>query len=226
VETGYRYQLDLVVQFASGGKERAPEAIEDRLEVMVSADELESYRSSELLYDASIRLPPGEYELTATVRDNPSGAVGQATARVSVPSFESGKLSLSSLLLASAAIDVPANEGGARAPFQFGNVRLIPNLSKSFPSGRSLTAYLEAYGLEGDASLRVEFFLLKGGRLFSKVAPSHHRPGVREGREVSVRSEISLRNFPPGDYLLRARVTDETTGASAERESPFRVRVN
>jgi GWxTD domain-containing protein len=221
VDAGYRYQVDLVVQFESEGEEKA---LEDRLEVAVPADKLEEYRTSELLYDASIRLPPGEYELSATVRDNPSGAVGQAVARVSVPTPETGKLSLSSLLLASAAIEAPVSEGTERAPFQFGDIRLIPNLAKTFPSGRSLTAYLEAYGLAGDASLRVEFFLLKGGRLFSKVAPSHHRPGG--GGEVSVRSEISLRNFPPGDYLLRARITDEATRASAERESPFRVRAN
>jgi hypothetical protein len=98
----------------------------------------------------------------------------------------------------------------------------VPNLSKSFLSGRSLTAYLEAYGLTGEARLKVDFFLLKDGRLFSKVAPSHHRPGG--GGEVAVRSEISLRSFPPGEYVLRARITDETTGDVAERESPFTIR--
>ncbi|MGH9391844.1 MAG: hypothetical protein ACRD1Z_19760, partial [Vicinamibacteria bacterium] len=65
-------------------------------------------------------------------------------------------------------------------------------------------------------------FALKDGRLFSKVAPSHHRPGG--GGEVALRSEISLRSFPPGEYVLRARITDETTGEVAERESPFTVR--
>jgi hypothetical protein len=68
----------------------------------------------------------------------------------------------------------------------------------------------------------VDFYLLKDARLFSKVAPSHHRPGG--GGQLSVRSEISLKNFPPGEYVLRARVTDEATGAVAERESPFTVR--
>jgi len=157
-----------------------------------------------------------------TVRDNPSGAVGQASSRLSVPAAEWEKLTLSSLLLAAAAVDAPASQDAERVPFQFGGVRLVPNLSKSFLSGRSLTAYLEAYGLGAEARLRVDFFLLKDGRLFSKVAPSYHRPGG--GGEVSVRSEISLRNFPPGSYALRARITDETTGDVAERESPFTVR--
>lgn len=217
---GYRYQVDLVIQFQVDGVEKA---LEDRIEVTVSKEELEEYRMSELLYDASILLPPGEYELVGTVRDNPSGAVGQVSSKVSVPPLEPGKLMLSSLLLASAAVEAPAGGEGERAPFQFGDVRLVPNLAKSFASGRSLTAYIEAYGLAGEARLRVDLFILKDGRLFSKVAPSHHRPGG--GGEVAVRSEISLRGFPPGDYMLRARITDESTGAVAERESPFRVRV-
>jgi GWxTD domain-containing protein len=219
VESGYRYQVDLVVQFQVEGIDKA---IEDRIEVLVSKDAIEEYRGSELLYDASILLPPGEYELVATIRDNPSGAVGQVSSKVSVPPLETGKLFLSSLLLASAAVHAPASDEVEKAPFQFGDVRLVPNLSKSFVSGRALTAYLEAYGLSGEARLQVDFFLLKDGRLFSKVAPSHHRPGG--GGVVAVRSQISLRSFPPGEYVLRARITDEATGEVAERESPFTIR--
>ena len=219
VSDGYRYQVDLVVQFRVNGVDKA---LEDRIDVLVSKDALEEYRKSELLYNASILLPPGEYELVATVRDNPSSAVGQVSSKVTVPSLEIGKLALSSLLLATAAVDAPVSDEVEKAPFQFGNVRLVPNLSKIFVSGRALTAYLEAYGLTGEARLKVDFFLLKDGRLFSKVAPSHHRPGG--GGEVALRSEISLRSFPPGEYVLRARITDETTGEVAERESPFTVR--
>lgn len=219
VSDGYRYQVDLVVQFRVNGVDKA---LEDRIEVLVSKDAIEEYRKSALLYNASILLPPGEYELVATVRDNSSGAVGQVSSKVTVPPLETGKLALSSLLLATAAVDAPVSDEVEKAPFQFGNVRLVPNLSKIFVSGRALTAYLEAYGLTGEARLKVDFFLLKDGRLFSKVAPSHHRPGG--GGEVALRSEISLRNFPPGEYVLRARITDETTGEVAERESPFTVR--
>jgi GWxTD domain-containing protein len=219
VSEGYRFQVDLVVQFQVEGVDKA---LEDRIEVKVGREALEDYRRSDLLYDASILLPPGGYELVATVRDNPSGAVGQVISKVEVPPLLPGKLSLSTLLLASAAVEAPASDEVEKAPFRFGDVRLVPNLSRSFASGKSLTAYLEAYGIAGEARLRVEFFLLKDGRLFSKVAPSHHRPGG--GGEVAVRSEISLRSFPPGDYLLRARITDETTGESAERERPFTVR--
>lgn len=213
----YRFEVDVVVSVQGAG---SPGSVEDRIEVTLTRDELEDYRRSELLYDTSLLLPAGEYEILATIRDNPSGAVGQVSSRVEIPRLEPETLTLSSLLLARAAVHTPTS--GTRAPFQFGDVRLVPNLSKSFPSGGSLTAYIEAYGLSAEARLRVDFFLLRAGRLFSKVAPSYHQP--QPGAEAAIRSEISLREFPPGDYALRARITDEHSGRVAERETAFTVR--
>ncbi|MGH9333448.1 MAG: GWxTD domain-containing protein, partial [Vicinamibacteria bacterium] len=126
VADGYRFHVDLVVQFRVDG---ADESLEDRIEVNVSPDDLEEYRRSELLYDASIVLPPGQYEIVTTVRDNPSGAVGQTTSSVSVSLPEAGKLALSSLLLAAAAVDAPVTGEAEKPPFQNGDVRLLPNLS-------------------------------------------------------------------------------------------------
>ena len=48
--------------------------------------------------------------------------------------------------------------------------------------------------------------LVKDDRLFSKVAPTYHRPTNRSS--VAIKSEVSLRELPPGAYTLRARVTD------------------
>jgi GWxTD domain-containing protein len=215
----YRYHVDVLLRVS--GEDEAP--LEDRIEVDVPAGDLAAYRESELLYDTSLLLAPGEYEAVVTVRDNPSGAVGQVTTRIVIPSLDAEGLHLSSLLLASGAVEAPVVGGPGKAPFQFGDVRLVPNVSKVFHSGGKLTAYVEAYGLSGEARVKVELYLLRQGRLFSKVAPSYHRPGP--GEEVSIRSEISLRDFPPGEYALRARITDEVSGEVAERDSAFTVRV-
>jgi GWxTD domain-containing protein len=214
----YRYHVDVLLKVE--GEDVTP--LEDRIEVDVPAGDLGSYRESELLYDTSLLLAPGAYEATVTVRDNPSGAVGQVTTEIEIPELAGEGLRLSSLLLATGAVDAPALGGPSKAPFQFGDVRLVPNVSKQFFSGGSMTAYVEAYGLSGETQVKVELFLLKGGRLFSKVAPSYHRPGP--GEEVSIRSAISLRDFLSGEYVLRARITDETTGEVAERDAAFTVR--
>ena len=88
-----------------------------------------------------------------------------------------------------------------------------------------MTAYFQAfrYGLDPEdkrARLKVDLFILKDGRLFSKVEPSYHRPTQSQ---VAIKSALNLRGLPGGNYVLRARVTDEISGQIAERDAEFTV---
>lgn len=228
--TGYAYHVDLLVRVAPESpdpevEELAP--IEETLEIRIDESELEDYRASRLMYEAHVTLPPGRYRIDSVIRDNPSGTLGRTETSLEVPSLTGPGLKLSSLLLASGAIEAtPPPPGGPRPPFQFGNVRLIPSNLGEFSSQSTLTAYVQALGYQldgqdGRARLRVDFFILKDGRLFSKVAPSYHRPTNRGS--VAVMSEVSLSQLPPGDYTLRARVTDEISTEVAEANADFRV---
>ncbi len=224
--TGYGYEADILVQVRDeSGTEQPP--IEDRIEIQFPANDLDAYRSSQMLYEASLNLAPGTYQIESLVRDNPSGAVGRSSTTIEVPVFTGEGLTLSSLLLASAAVETdPLPAGAPRPPFQFGNLRLIPNVLHRFERTSSLTAYVQALGysvgpITNQARLRVDFFILKDGRLFSKVAPSYHRPSRVSG--VALKSDVSLKALPPGSYSLRARVTDENTEQVAERDADFTV---
>jgi hypothetical protein len=183
-----------------------------------------------MLYEASVNLAPGTYQIEALVRDNPSGAVGRSSATLEIPVLTGEGLKLSSLLLASGAVETdPLPAGAPRPPFQFGNLRLIPNVLQRFARTSTLTAYVQALGyslgpITNQARLRVDFFILKDGRLFSKVAPSYHRPSRKSS--VALKSDISLKALPPGSYTLRARVTDENTEQVAERDADFTVMVS
>ena len=224
-DEGYRYVADVLVRVTAVSGEEQP-LIEDRLEVRVSADDLESYCSSELLYEAAVTLTPGTYEIEALIRDNPSGTLGSASNTIVIPELAGQELALSSLLLASGAVEtmLPPSDG-PRPPFQFGNLRIIPNVRRRFPRSLSMTAYFQAfrYGLDPEdkrARLKVDLFILKDGRLFSKVEPSYHRPTQSQ---VAIKSALNLRGLPGGNYVLRARVTDEISGQIAERDAEFTV---
>lgn len=222
----YLYQADVLIQIKDDSGHEQP-SIEDRLEVRASASELESYRGSELLYETSLLLPPGSYAVEVLFRDNPSGTLGRTTGSIEIPSLSKPGLGLSSLLVVQAAVETaPPPPEAPRPPFQFGNLRLIPNVSKRFEAGSTLTAYIQAHGFqiepESDrANLRLDWFILKEGRLYSKVAASYHHPAGRT--QIALSSEISLQGFPPGDYSLRARVTDQVTETLAEQEAVFSV---
>jgi len=227
-DEGFRYQATVLVQVRRLPEVAGalPETLEDRIEVSVPAEELPKYRDNTLLYEGALVLPAGRYQVEAFLRDEPSGALGKAVSLLEVPEQDSGAgLVLSSLLLANGAVEVPAAPpSGVRLPFQFGNLRLLPNTEGRFGAGSKLTAYFQASGYSfdpasGEARLRVELFFLREGRLFSKVAPSQHRPQSK--KETGIKSEISLKGFAPGKYRLKARVTDETSGALAEQQAEF-----
>jgi GWxTD domain-containing protein len=229
-EGGFRYRASVLVQVRRLPEDpgATPETLEDRLEVSVPADQLAAYRENTLLYEGALALTPGRYQVEAFLRDEPSGALGKGTSELEIPELDSAEgLVLSSLLLASGAVEVPAaDSAGPRLPFQFGNLRLLPSPDGRFAAGSKLIAYFQAGGYRADpdgggARLRVEFFFLREGRLYSKVAPSEHRPQSKS--QTAIKSEISLKGFPPGSYRLRARVTDGS-GAVAEQEAQFVVK--
>ena len=227
---GYDFQADLLVQVtpespAPGTPEFAP--IEERLQIRIAESELQDYRASHLVYEAQVTLGPGRYRIDSLIRDNPSGALGRASTSIEVPPLTNEGLTLSSLLLASGAIETtPPSPEAPRAPFQFGSLRLIPSVGGKFSQQSTLTAYLQAFGYQLDpqdarARLRVDLFIIQDGKLFSKVAPSYHRPTNRSS--IAIRSDVSLKELPPGDYTLRARVTDEIANELEERNADFSV---
>jgi GWxTD domain-containing protein len=228
---GYDFQADLLVQVtpespAPGTAGPAP--IEERLQIQIAESELADYRASHLVYEAQVTLGPGRYRIDALIRDNPSGALGRASTSIEVPPLPKEGLSLSSLLLASGAIETTPAADASSAPFQFGSLRLVPSVGGEFSQQSTLTAYLQASGYQLDpqdarARLRVDFYVIKDGRLFSKVAPSYHRPTNRSS--VAIKSDVSLKELPPGDYTLRARVTDEIANKVEERNADFTVTV-
>ena len=88
----------------------------------------------------------------------------------------------------------------------------------------TLKLYLEAYGAaaeeDGRKRLRIDFFVMRDGKLFLGVPASFLRP---ENEPVGITGQIPLRKCSPGEYRIRVRVTDETTGARAETETSFAI---
>ncbi len=85
--------------------------------------------------------------------------------------------------------------------------------------------YLEAYGAtpgpDDKQRLKVDFFIMRYGRLFMGVPASHLFP---TSEPAGISASIPLRKCSAGQYTLRVRVTDEVTGEQAETETEFIVR--
>jgi GWxTD domain-containing protein len=212
------YELDYVIVASKEDGEEV-DRVDDELTLAFEREEPQKLAEVRLSIQEVLDVPPGDYRIVAYIRDRNRNHIGNVEFPLAVR--EKTGLSLSSIFLAGEIL--PGNVSESK-PFQFGSVRVIPAGEAVFGADDTLKLYLEAYGTaaaeDGRKRLRVDFFVMREGKLFLGVPASFLRP---EAEPVGVTGEIPLRKCSPGDYVLRVRVTDETSGARAESEAPFRV---
>jgi GWxTD domain-containing protein len=196
--------------------------VDDGLSLAFDPEEAQRLADVRLSIEEVLDAPPGQYRLVAYLRDRNKNRIGNAELSLEVPSRPEAALSLSSVFLASEIL--PGNAADSR-PFQFGTVRVIPAAEKVFTQGDTLKLYVEAYGAsnsdDGRKRLRVDFFVMRDGKLAVGVPASFLRP---DAEPVGVTGQIPLRKFAPGEYTLRVRVSDENSGGRAESETRFVVK--
>jgi GWxTD domain-containing protein len=214
------YELDYVVVASKEDGEEVSR-VSDELTVTFDASVREALLKQRLSIQETLSVPPGSYEVLAYVRDRRRNRLGSTKFPLVVSAAEPEILSLSTVFLAR---DLVRSDLAEPRPFQFGSIRVIPAVEPVFSSEDSLKLYVEAYGVaEGDDGLkrlRVDFFVMRNGRLYMGVPAAHLRP---DADPVGITSEIPLRKCTPGAYVIRVRVTDETTGARSESETEFLV---
>jgi hypothetical protein len=195
--------------------------VEDQLTLAFSPTEASALAEVRLSIEEVLEVPPGSYRVVAYVRDRNRNRIGNVEIPLEVRARPEAGLSLSSLFLAAEIL--PGNAAESR-PFQFGSVRVIPAAERVFTRDDTLKLYLEAYGAskgeDGRKRLRVDFFVMRDGRLALGVPASFLRPDVDP---VGVTGQIPLRKCDPGEYTIRVRVTDELAGTRAESEATFIV---
>lgn len=227
-DLGYRaegakllYDVDYVVIASKEDGEEVARA-EDVLTVSIEPDEQPTLGEVRLSISEVLQVPPGGYKVVAYIRDRNRNHIGHVEFPLDVAPKPSGSLALSSIFLAA---EILPGDLSQSKPFQFGAVRVIPAAERVFTQADTLKLYVEAYGAptaeDGRKRLRVDFFVIRDGRLALGVPASFVRP---ENEPVGITGQIPLRKCEPGDYLMRVRVTDEPSGARAESEIPFTVR--
>ncbi|HET9481884.1 MAG TPA: GWxTD domain-containing protein [Candidatus Polarisedimenticolia bacterium] len=182
----------------------------------------------DLLFQARALLDPGSYKVVLSVLDRAGGRAGTYQTPLTVPDLGTGALSLSSLMLVRSIEPAAetAEEGAVEIPFAMGNLRLVPRLGQTFAPGQNLGFYYQVYGAaadpaSGDPRLDVDygFFTVSAG----ETQDIGHVAFADQKRE-SHGYMLSLKDWPPGPYLLRVSVTDRVAQATASRELVFEVR--
>jgi GWxTD domain-containing protein len=190
-----------------------------------TAAEMAASGDRSLDLQASLYLEPAVYTFHLRVLDNYSGKMGTSHREVPVPDFDSGELALSDLVLSPAPIEEPRSAGGKAGEGPPQGISLA-GTSSDIGAGDELNLYFEVYGLSLDPASRLgrfaaEYSLMRDGKTLSRI-PAAQAPPAPE-RDRRIRNSFRLKDLKPGDYVLRAKITDGVSGSTAWKERPFRV---
>jgi len=179
----------------------------------------------DLLFQTRAVLKPGSYVARLTAVDNVSGKSGTSDTPFTVPDFTSPGLELSTVVLARALEPVSGSEASSRAAFVIGNLRVTPRLGAVFEQGEDLAFYYQVYGAErdpasGQVKLNVAYsFLAPQGETLTEIGRVAFEGQTTEAHGYA----IPLREWPPGEYMVRIEVTDVVAARKVSRDSIFRV---
>jgi GWxTD domain-containing protein len=198
---------------------------EDPVITQATVEELSDAKDRKSAYQKAIALAPGHYKVDVIVRDIESGATGVRHQGFEVPKYDAGKLSTSTLVLATKLEGL--GDQPAVGMFTIGNVKVIPNVSGSFHRGAPVGIYMQIYNAGVDQttlrpSVDVEYALLKDGKELLKQ-PEDWRGNSDAGQRLTLARLIDSRNLNPGDYSLEVRVKDRVSGQSLVQTAKFAI---
>lgn len=187
-----------------------------------------------------VLIPPGNYRVVLQVLDRLSGKSQVYQQSRTVPEFAEGDtLKISDIQLA-ASIDV-----ADRQRFQKGDIAVIPMASQAYLPAQPVFIYFEMYNLKrndfGQVKYRVSYEIQSleqksvGARILGglgsligqtgdegRIAIEYEQVGTQTQEQGYL--ELDLSAAEPGQYRLRIRVADETTGQAASAVATFAIR--
>ena len=176
-------------------------------------DQIEAAKRGNIVFYRETDLEPGQYVVDSIAYDatNKQSSVSHHT--VVVPDSDQTKLRLSNLVVVAKAQKVAAADSQTN-PFRLGELMLVPNLGQPLhkASSKGLSMFVTIYPAKNStAAPKMTIELYMGGSPAGQLPVQLPAPD-RNGR-IQYTGTIPLDAFPPGDYELKALVTDGVTKA-------------
>ncbi|MCA1591189.1 MAG: GWxTD domain-containing protein [Acidobacteria bacterium] len=197
---------------------------EDPVTTTATVSELTSAKERKSVYQKALPLPPGTYKVDVIVRDINSGSQSVKHIGFTVPKFEQGKLSTSTMVMA-----VKLQSLGEQLPgmFSIGGYKVVPNVSGVYKRGQDVGIYMQVYNAGIDQttlrpSVDVEYALLKDGKEILKQAEDWR--GLSDaGQRLTLARLLPTASLAPGEYEITIRVRDRVNGQSLAPTSKFTI---
>jgi len=163
-------------------------------------------------YQKNIVLPPGNYKIDLVVRDVNSGKTGVIKQGFVVPKYEEGRLSTSTLILATKI--EPLNGRLPSGQFVLGSLKVIPNATGEFTQEQALGVYMQVYNIAIDqATLRpsvdIEYVVSQKDKEIMRIKEDGKNGlSAINSQQITLARMIPLKDFKPGFYDVQVVVRD------------------
>ena len=215
--------------------------LRDTLPVKVSGESYDMLLAGNFLYEGSLVLAPGKYQLKVLVRENQSGKMGTFEEPLDLPPVSAGGLSLSSVVLSNE-LKADDSSGGRKSkskgesenPLNLGDKSVLPSVTRVFRSNQDLYVLLQSYAGKSASKapeaansaavppLVALAFFRKGAKV-ADAGPFPGKVGKSSEGKASYFVDIPLAKFHPGRYTLQVNVLDPAHDRVAFARVPMAV---
>ena len=181
------------------------------------------------IYNTVMPLAPGTYRLDLVAKDVVGGNIAHSQVALMVPRPDPEKFQMSGIVLADVIERVPPKSIGT-GQFVIGDTKVRPRVDGRFHREERLGVYCKAYhfgagSTGGGLAGQVEYEIVKvgtGEKVYSATTDLGQVPrGPRT--EATIERFVDLKEFAPGQYTMRLRITDSHRGQTLESSAKFTV---
>src|SRR2546421_5730011 len=214
-KTNYRSDFSVVVLIRNEGQ-KVVRKLSSHYLLSGSYDQLDAALNGNILFYKETQLEPGRYTISSIVYDSLSKQSSTTSSTVTVPAKDKTQLQLSSIVLLKNAERLSGTDKLASSLFRVGDVLLYPNLGEPLSKSENseLRLLITVYALQNSPKPNGPKLTLEVSRSGSVLGqlPYDLQAPDQTGR-IQYTGAIALGPLPPGEYELKATVSDGETQA-------------
>ncbi len=176
-------------------------------------------------YQKNIILPPGNYKIDLVVRDVNSGKTGVIKQGFVVPKYDEGKLSTSTLILASRIEPLAGRLPSGQ--FVLGSLKVLPNATGEFKQDQTLGIYMQVYNVAVDQStlrpsVDIEYVISQNGKDVARIKEDGKNGlSTINSQQITLARMVPLKTFKPGSYDVHVIIKDNVAGQTVVTDKDF-----
>lgn len=197
----------------------------ERLTVHAPTGETDSSATPDIVYNYPLTLPPGLYQVRIAVRDEKSGNIGSTRQWIEIPDLSTHKIVLSSLIVSERMMGSPAKPGGPPNDSQNTQDRVVVRVDHRFKRNSFLRFLLFIYTQSNvPPDIAVQIQVVRSDQpVITTSLRSVSTEGIPDAKKLPYAADLSLKQLPPGRYLLKVTAMDRNSKSVASESTRFEI---